>query len=181
MMSKRVVIMRGVPGSGKSTAAKWLARMSGQVTDQFWLEDKVLKFGTPSLGFMSIDAAKSGTQLVDTNYPHESLISAVIHSTDEYFVNKSGVYRFSPKGLWPNHNKNYKAFRDSVDEEIPLVIVDNTNTQFKEYKKYLEYAQNAGYWVSSHVMPHPSAKEAAARNTHGVPLEKIEQMIKRFE
>jgi len=180
-MLKRVVIMRGVPGSGKSTAAKWLARMSGNETDEFWLKENVLRLGTPSLGFKCVEAAKNGVELEDLNYPNEPVIRAVIHSTDQYFVNKDGIYNFSPRGLWPNHNKNYKAFRSSIHANIPLVIVDNTNTQFKEYKKYLEYAESCGYWVSCHVLPHPTPEEAVERNTHGVPLEKIKEMIKRFQ
>jgi tRNA uridine 5-carbamoylmethylation protein Kti12 len=161
---KRVIIMRGVPGSGKSTAARMLA--SGGREGEFWLEDKVTYFGSPE-------------HFGDEHIEAERLTA--IHSTDQYFVNKAGEYRFSPKRLWPNHNANYKAFRNSVDDDIPLVIVDNTNTQRKEWKKYQDYAEDAGYWVSFHVMPHPSPKVAAARNTHGVPLDKIEQMIARFE
>jgi tRNA uridine 5-carbamoylmethylation protein Kti12 len=182
---KRVIIMRGIPGSGKSTAAKWLASLVGKAGDELWLEKKILYYGRPSLAFKTTESAKSGIEYDDVEgeslYGHEPVIRSVIHSTDQFFVNDEGTYRFSPKGLWPNHNKNYKAFRDSVDAEVPLVIVDNTNTQSREWKKYQDYAEDSGYWVSFHVMPHPSIKEASERNTHGVPADKIEQMIKRFQ
>jgi hypothetical protein len=158
--------------------------MSGNSDDEFWLENYVLYYGIPSLGFKAIKSAKDGASGEDWDtdrYKHDATISSAIHSTDQYFVRSDGTYRFTPKGLWPNHNKNYKAFRDSVDQEIPLVIVDNTNTMPKEYKKYLEYAQDSGYWVSFHVMPHPKPEEAFERNAHGVPLAKIKEMIKRFQ
>ena len=174
-MNKRVIIMRGVPGSGKSSAAKFLAQ--GGREGQLWIRDKVTYFGEPVPHFDSYDHS---LPTIWREEHGEWIIRSAIHSTDQYFI-KDGVYRFVPKRLWPNHQANYKAFRNSVDDGIPLVIVDNTNTRRKEWRKYQDYAENAGYWVSFHVMPHPTIKEAVERNTHGVPADAIEKMIKRFE
>jgi tRNA uridine 5-carbamoylmethylation protein Kti12 len=180
---KRAVIMRGICGSGKSTTAKWLASIDSSLDDDFWLEDNVLYYGTPSLSWVIQDRAKSGIpmNLTDEGHPVESIIKSAIHSTDQYFINKDGVYKFSSDRLGLNHNANYKAFRDSIDREIQLVIVDNTNTLYKESKKYVECALESGYWVSYHVMHHPSLDEAEERNIHKVPRDKIKEMITRFQ
>lgn len=156
-MLKRVFIMRGVPGSGKSTAAKWLADPSGIY--ESWIEDSVTYYGSKG---------------------EEIYIHSAIHSTDEYFM-VGGEYKFNASKIGINHNKNYKAFRDSIDSELPVVIVDNTNTTRSEWSKYEEYAKSSGYWVSYHVMPHPSLDEASERNQHNVPKDVINKMIKRFE
>jgi tRNA uridine 5-carbamoylmethylation protein Kti12 len=144
--------MRGVPGSGKSTAAKFLGNIYAEGR---WV--------SPYVG-----VSESGEEIVH------------IHSTDSYFM-VDGVYKYNPALIGKNHSKNYKAFRDSVDLGIPLVIVDNTNTTRREWNKYQNYAEGAGYWVSFHVMPHPTVSEAKERNTHNVPGDVIKKMIQRFE
>mmetsp|Transcript_12638 Transcript_12638/g.11186 ORF Transcript_12638/g.11186 Transcript_12638/m.11186 type:complete len:142 (+) Transcript_12638:32-457(+) len=127
-------IMRGIPGSGKSTVAKKIAGEEG-----------------------------------------------VIHSTDNYFVNEEGEYVFDGSKIKRNHEKNYSAFVQSIEDGQETVIVDNTNTQEFEYKKYATYATEAGYVVSYVTIPFISAEEAAERNTHGVPAEAIERMMKRWK
>jgi len=186
-MPNRVIIMRGVPGSGKSTMAKYLGSVSGKPGDEFWMENKILYYGRPPLALKRAEAAdlwartRISHETDESLYGREPAIYSAIHSTDQYFVNADGTYEFYPRGLFLNHSKNYKAFCDSINSSVPLVIVDNTNTRRKEYGKYLKYAHDNGYWVSFHVMPHPTPEEAFLRNTHGVPMSKIEEMIKRFQ
>ncbi len=162
----RCVILRGIPGSGKSSMADFLASafVSSYLfdnkidqTNRNWKEDHTKYFG----------------------YNEIKLVS--IHSTDEYFVNEKGVYKWEQSKIVSNHAKNYQSFRNSVESEIPLVIVDNTNTTAKEFTKYKNLAESYGYWVSFIVMPHPTIDEAVKRNKHHVPSDSIKKMVQRFE
>lgn len=154
-------IMGGVPGSGKSTAARAIAQSQTDVPGEFWTEDNVTYYGV---------------RYIDGRVD----IKAAIHSTDEYFM-RDGVYRFNPKLLGKNHNANYKAFRTSLTDGIPIVICDNTNTQRKEWGKYAREAEQQGYIVVHATLPHPHPDVAAKRNTHGVPKDAIERMISRWQ
>jgi predicted kinase len=129
----RAIIMRGVPGSGKSTIAKLLAGETG-----------------------------------------------VIHSTDSYFYIE-GVYSFSPSFLSQNHEKNFRAFCESLKKGVPIVICDNTNVERAHFAHYISAAEAAGYQVDIVAMPHPDPEVAATRNEHGASSETIRQMIADWE
>jgi predicted kinase len=105
---------------------------------------------------------------------------ARIHSTDNYFM-VDGEYRFDPTKLGEYHKTNFEAFKESVATGYPVVICDNTNTTKWEYERYQKAAEEAGYIVSIISMPHPEPEVAAERNSHGVPLEAIKRMLKRWE
>ena len=130
---RKVYIMRGVSGSGKSTKARELAGETGK-----------------------------------------------IHSTDDYFM-KDGVYNFDPRLLGRNHMRNFSAFQNSLNQGIPIVICDNTNSRHWEYEKYVEAARNHGYEVEIVQMPHPDPVVAAKRNAHGVPETTIRRLLVRWE
>ncbi len=157
---KRAIMMRGIPGSGKSSTANWVARQTAGANAIEWLEDSVRYFG------LTQDKA---TAIV------------AIHSTDQYYIGEDGSYNWNASKVSLNHNRNYKAFKDSIEQGIPLVIVDNTNTTKSEYEKYLKFAQTFDYWVSMMVMAHPTVGEAVERNVHNVPADVIKKMLQRFE
>jgi predicted kinase len=140
--SQELIIMRGIPGAGKSTKAKSLV---GQ---------------------------------------------GKIHSTDDV-IEKSGDYNeffakmvankdFSP--LSKVHSKNLKDAIESMKSGVTPVIVDNTNIRHNEPKAYVMAALEMGFADNNIKFVDVGtagleAAQLAARNTHGVPLEKIEQMI----
>jgi predicted kinase len=137
---KTLIIMRGLPGSGKSSVVK----------------------------------------LLTTGHPAEG----VICSADHYFE-KDGEYRFDPKLLGKAHAASLKLAQDAMGAGVPLVIVDNTNTQRWEFEKYVEAAKEYGYVIHELTIgrpTHPSEVEkCSARNTHGVPKDAIKRMAERFE
>lgn len=140
---QELIVMRGIPGSGKSTKAKELAGSKG-----------------------------------------------VIHSTDdvieaqgdynEFFANMIANKDFSP--LSRAHATNIKNLIKSLEAGISPVILDNTNIKQNEPKEVVKKALEMGLDDKNIKFVDIgtgglSAKELADRNTHGVPLDKIESMI----
>jgi len=140
---QELIVMRGIPGSGKSTKAK------------------------------------------------EIVGEGVIHSTDD-LIEATGDYRkffadmvenkdFGPHGKM--HSKNFTNAVASMKEGVTPVIVDNTNLKAFEPKGYVEAALDLGFDDKNikFVDIGTAGLDANAlfeRNTHGVPLDKIEQMMK---
>ena len=132
-----VVILRGVPGSGKSTVAKKIKEV---FTD------------------------------------HE----VVICSADDYFLTSAGEYIFDPSRLPEVHHSCLEKFKRAIaqDGHKRIVIVDNTNSTFREYSKY-----NSGLptFIIELFCKKDDLPKYAARNLHQVPLEVIERMFTRWE
>ncbi len=167
---KKCVILKGLPGSGKSTMAAWLS--------EIYVKSIIKEFGSPK-SWIENCVQYYGSEKVEGWHDKDPKYVA-IHSTDQYLY-ENGEYKWTPAKMGPSHSKNYEAFRKSIDDGIDLVIVDNTNTTRKEYTKYQNYAEKNGYWVSFIVMPHPTIDEAVRRNTHNVPADVIKKMRDRFE
>ena len=148
--------MRGLPGSGKSTMAK---------------------------GIAARHITHSGGQ------------SVAICSTDSYFM-EDGEYVFRPEKLGVNHNANQSRVHDLMNNEIEVIVVDNTNTTNKEMKPYKDAAKKYGYHVTEAFIgkeflcvstgtDHNKFRDYLAlcheRGTHGVPMDVIEKMARRFQ
>ena len=128
--TKELFLLRGLPGSGKSTIAKLL---------------------------------------VNKDYCHKE--------ADMYFVDRDGNYNFIPSQIKDAH----KWCQDEVDFLMRLehspVVVSNTFTQEWEMQPYYDLAQKYGYRVYSLIVEN----RHGGVNEHGVPVEKLGQMINRFE
>jgi len=142
----KVIAMRGIPGSGKSTKVRELVK----------------KF---------MDENPSGTTYVC--------------SADKFFVNSvSGKYEFDPKKIGTAHAWCRGNANAALSLGVDLVFIDNTNTQKWEWASYEQMAADFGYEFETCVvgeLDENSLKLYANRNTHGVPLEAIRRMAKRFE
>jgi cytidylate kinase len=96
-------------------------------------------------------------------------------STDDFFM-ESGVYTFDSKKLGAYHKKNYEAFCDS---KAQVRIVDNTNLVRWEYANYFTAAvQNVCIVLA---MKAESAEILAQRNTHGVSVESMTRLLKKYK
>lgn len=138
-----LIVMRGIPGSGKSTKAKQLAGTNG-----------------------------------------------VIHSTDDV-IEAQGDYKeffekmFASKdfsSLSKAHSTNLKNLIESLKNGVSPVILDNTNIKQNEAKAAVKAALEMGLDDKNIQFVDIgtgglSAQQLADRNTHGVPLDKIESMI----
>ena len=111
--------------------------------------------------------------------------SAIICSADQYFVDPvSGKYEFNPKKLGEAHSFCRGKFKAALELGADLVIVDNTNTKRWEFKPYVEMAKAYECECEEVIvggLEENDLKVYANRNTHGVPLDAIRKMAKRFE
>ena len=118
----------------------------------------------------------------------------IIHSTDnviermgdynEFFRKMNENKDFKP--LSQAHSKNLNEAVTSMKSGISPVVVDNTNIKMNEAKGYVKAALMMGYSdlnikfvdVGTSGL---TAEELVKRNTHGVPLEKIKQMMESYK
>lgn len=114
-----------------------------------------------------------------------SLGDAVILSTDSIWeVGANNKYYWVAEFVGAAHRINQAKTKLACIEGIERVIVDNTNTTFREMEPYLEIAKENGYEVvvaESHTSWAFNVKECARRNSHSVPEEVIQKMADRFE
>jgi len=114
----------------------------------------------------------------------------IIHSTDdvissigdynEFFAKMIANKDFSP--LSKVHAQNLNDAIKSMTNGITPVIIDNTNIKVNEPKAYVMAALKLGFDDNNIKFVDIGAagldaKDLAKRNTHGVPLEKIQAMI----
>lgn len=107
-----------------------------------------------------------------------------VYSTDDYFIDETGEYRFNGKFLSRAHKWNQSRFQRALDLEYNLVVADNTHTQFWEMVPYIEMTLDAGYYLII-AEPRTSWKnnvdDLVAMNTHKVPRKAIERMKRRWQ
>ena len=135
-----VVLVRGLPGSGKSS---FVSLLDGG-----------------GAGFHSVSA-------------------------DDFFMDH-GVYRFNPSRLADAHNNCQFRVIDILNNgqhTYNKVVVHNTFSTRWELEPYLKIAENfkARLSVIDLFDAGLSDEELAARNTHGVPVQTINQMRRRWE
>ncbi|KAM4794813.1 NEDD4-binding protein 2-like 1 [Rhinophrynus dorsalis] len=136
---KHIYLLRGLPGSGKSSLARKLKR----------------------------------------DFP-----SAIVFSTDDYFIMEDGTYLFNHDLLPEAHKWNQKRARKAMNRGKTPIIIDNTNIQAWEMKPYAVMALENEYQV---IFREPdtswkfNVRELARRNSHGVPRDKIQRMKDVYE
>jgi DNA polymerase III delta prime subunit len=229
-------IMRGIPGSGKSTTAKELLKKHGGTpdghifaTDNWFhpIANKLRALGHITPESLSLETAwefceeikkfwfsvkwtkvKADAEdsflefkaLADKNKYYEALTAAQqmaqVLEIVEYRSNWHG------SKLKAAHSDNLTKFKLAVDQGVTPLIVDNTNITARDPGAYVRYAQAANYdiRIQEPTSPHWTAnrdllsdkymnrdkldvfaKELADKNTHGVPLESIKNMMNKWQ
>jgi predicted kinase len=102
---------------------------------------------------------------------------AVVASSDKHFYNVWGNYKFDANRLSQTHQLCWRDFHHALEDGEPLIVVDNTNISVAEISPYVLPAQAYGYLVKIITLL-CDPKEAAARNKHGVPEERVLSMDK---
>lgn len=114
-----------------------------------------------------------------STYTAANLPNAFVASADKFFM-RDGDYKFDPKQLGNAHSWCFRQFEAALQQGVDEVVLDNTNTKLWEFEKYVAAAEKYGYAVTV-VRLKVDPKIAAARNLHGVPADKVQQMQDRFE
>lgn len=110
-------------------------------------------------------------------------VGGVVYSTDDFFM-QDGSYNFDPTKLGEFHEANLKRAIEAMKQGISPIVIDNTNVQSWESKLYVEAGMKYGYQIE---FKQPDtdwafdAEELAKRNSHGVPLNVIKNMLDRWE
>jgi len=150
-MSRLVVLLRGIPGSGKSTHVKEILHR----------------------------CAVNGLLVQHT----------VVCSADDYFNVQVGPgkweYRFDPTKLPIAHNRCFAKFVDALyDDDVKVVIVDNTFIHQWEMQNYMKMANILDWELEIHelqVNTVEALNRCVGRNIHGVPADIIARMAMEFE
>jgi predicted kinase len=116
-----------------------------------------------------------------------------ICSTDKYFM-VNGEYKFDRSKLGEYHKRNFELFSSFLAQDVPVVVVDNTNCKRKEFKRYIDKAKEHGYEVFEVAVGNPwrsdgdmrwiddeYVKKCIERNRHAVPADVIRQQALNFE
>ncbi len=115
---------------------------------------------------------------------------AAICSADNYFVDADGVYKFRGRLLSEAHNWCLQSFIEALYLRRPTVIVDNTNTTFREFEVYMKLARIADYEIvileMTGLIVNPEERlkyieSCATRNVHGVPMEVCRAQSERYQ
>lgn len=108
--------------------------------------------------------------------------TAVSVEADSFFV-VGDHYEFDPTMLESAHNLAHSNARTGLEAGADLVIIANTFTQAWEMVSYVEMAESFNYHIEVRDLYDGGVddQELARRNIHGVPLDKIKAMRKRYE
>lgn len=120
--------------------------------------------------------------LVGDGHIHST--DALIEATGDYggfFAEMIKVGNFA--NLSRMHSKNLTNAKKSMNDGVTPVVIDNTHLKANEAKGYVKHALEVGYADENIRIVDIgtgglTAEQLAARNTHGVPLKKIEEMVK---
>lgn len=107
--------------------------------------------------------------------------SAYVCSADDFhYFGKDQItenYKFDANNLHAAHKECQNKFLDALKTKAHLIIVDNTNIKFRDYKFYYLTAREHLYNVTFHTILPGTVEQHFKSNVHNVPREAIEKMI----
>ena len=115
-------------------------------------------------------------------------ISVAIHSTDEYFM-IDNKYIFDIEKLGQYHQQNLYEFTKSLENNIDVVVCDNTNIAPWQTEPYTELARNYNYHIILITLdPRELEKHVASQkvtpqkpDAHGVEESILKRMIEEYQ
>ncbi|XP_038724727.1 uncharacterized protein LOC120016163 isoform X2 [Tripterygium wilfordii] len=163
-----VVILRGLPGSGKSYVAKMMRDLEVEnggtaprihsMDDYFMTEVEKVEDGDASKSSTSIRGKKATT------------------------VKKVMEYCYEPEMEEAYRASMLKAFKKTLEEGIFMfVIVDDRNLRVADFAQFWAIAKRLGYEVYIAEATYKDPAGCAARNVHGFTLDDIQKMAAQWE
>jgi hypothetical protein len=129
---------------------------------------------------------------IKNNYPSAYVVSAD-HFFEEMADRSGSTYPkvFSVGLLTLAHDQCQQRFMQAINNQIPLIAVDNTNIRTRDRKVYMIMARSMGYEVEVHILGPRHPKDAPLsdkdrrdyldmcwkRNTHGLTYDRIEKQF----
>ncbi|XP_019152801.1 PREDICTED: uncharacterized protein LOC109149473 isoform X1 [Ipomoea nil] len=161
-----VVILRGLPGSGKS----YLAKM---------LRDLEVENGGNAPRIHSID----DYFMTEVEKVDESEVSKSVGSTKGKKTVKMVIeYCYEPEMEEAYRSSMLKAFKKTLDEgAFSFVIVDDRNLRVADFAQFWATAKRSGYEVYLLEAPYKDPAGCAARNVHGFTLDEIRKLTCQWE
>ena len=162
---RELILIRGLPGSGKTRLASIIASLS-----------------IP--GGHTVKAEESISIKYENNKCPTSIST---FATDDFFMT-NGEYKFNQGKLSDYHIRNQNAVEKQMQDAIEsgeylnkpikdIIIVHNTFTQSWEMEAYYELADTYGYTVTSIIVEN----NHGGKSVHNVPYDSIVHMKDRFE
>ncbi|KAK7076085.1 hypothetical protein SK128_006482 [Halocaridina rubra] len=136
--NKLMVILKGLPGSGKTTISENL---------------------------------------------REVYTDIVVCSADHYFM-VDGVYKFDGEKLKEAHETCQEKAREAAQNNIPVIVIDNTNVRHWEYQIYLQISREYQYVALIIECKTPwcfDATQLASRNSHGIDADYLFKKVKTYQ
>jgi predicted kinase len=128
-----LILLRGLPGSGKTTIGKIIL------------------------------------QWPNTDSPD-------VLSADDFFINDEGEYIYDPLKIKEAHFECQNRCAQKMRSGSSRIVVANTFTEEWEMEPYFEIAKIHNYRVHTLIVEN----RHGSQNIHGVPLDKVKNMKKRF-
>jgi len=113
-----------------------------------------------------------------STYAYANYSNALVVSADHYFV-ENGLYTFDVAKLGDAHSTCFRNYIEALQDEVSLVLVDNTNTTAWECSPYVQGGAAFGYDVEI-ITLECDPDVAARRNVHGVPRKSVLDMHRRL-
>lgn len=105
--------------------------------------------------------------------------SVRIVSTDDFYM-RTGQYVYDASKISEAHAWCFRKFLEALNDQVGLIIVDNTNLSQREIAPYMLGASALGYEAEI-VTLRSRNPEIGLRNLHGVPLAEQKNQLKRME
>ncbi|CAL1368183.1 unnamed protein product [Linum trigynum] len=162
-----VIILRGLPGSGKSYSAKMM-------------RDMEVEGGGDAPRIHSMD----DYFMTEVERVEESNVSKSSNSTrhKKQIVKTVVEYCYEPEMEEVYRESMLKAFKKTLEEgSFRLVIVDDRNLRVADFAQFWAIAKRSGYEVYISEAAYKDPGGCAARNVHGFTLDDIQKMAGQWE